>query len=305
LSWAEIEHFAKEHSIDLPFELASYENFKTVHGEPSTDETKKSRPKDFEAKRTNFMKSGYLGEEAAKRLSAVLLERDSGLVGELFSLTAKDLYESTAPGVMRKAPLAMKGVEEISYFAGQHNPTISTAGVIIKLALARTTDFWRFLTGLNIRLIGPENAKPLASHFNGIREVFEAPFDEVAAIPGVGQAAAQSLADWWARPNSQNIVDSWIRSGVRPTSESVEIDFNGPLAGMNVLVTGTLKTYDREQVKKVIIQAGGKAASGPSGALTFAVIGEKAGASKISKLQDLGIEMIDEEAFLKRLGGVK
>jgi DNA ligase (NAD+) len=301
MSWAEIEKFAKENSIALPFELESYENFKTVHGEPSTDETKKSRPRDFEAKRTNFMKSGYLGEEAAKRLSAVLLERNSGFVGELFAINAKDLYESTAPGVMRKAPLAMKDVQEISYFAGQHNPTISTAGIIIKLALARTTEFWRFLTALNIRLIGPENAKPLASHFNGIREVFEAPFDEVAAIPGVGQAAAQSLADWWTRPNSQNIVDSWIRSGVQPTSESVEIDFNGPLAGMNVLVTGTLKTYDREQVKKVIIQAGGKAASGPSGALTFAVIGEKAGGSKISKLQDLGIEMIDEEEFLSRL----
>jgi DNA ligase (NAD+) len=301
MSWPEIEKFAKENSIALPFELESYENFKTVHGEPSTDETKKSRPRDFEAKRTNFMKSGYLGEEAAKRLSAVLLERNSGFVGELFAINAKDLYESTAPGVMRKAPLAMKDVQEISYFAGQHNPTISTAGIIIKLALARTTEFWRFLTALNIRLIGPENAKPLASHFNGIREVFEAPFDEVAAIPGVGLAAAQSLADWWTRPNSQNIVDSWIRSGVQPTSESVEIDFNGPLAGMNVLVTGTLKTYDREQVKKVIIQAGGKAASGPSGALTFAVIGEKAGASKISKLQDLGIEMIDEEEFLSRL----
>jgi DNA ligase (NAD+) len=304
-SWSEIEQFAKENSIDLPFELASYENFKTVHGEPSTDETKKSRPRDFEAKRINFMKSGYLGEEAAKRLSAVLLERNSGLVGELFSLTAKDLYESTAPGVLRKAPLAMKDVEEISYFAGQHNPTISTAGIIIKLALARTTDFWRFLTALNIRLIGPENAKPLASHFKGIREVLEAPFEEVAAIPGVGQAAAQSLADWWSRPNSQDFVDSWISSGVQPTSESVEIDFNGPLAGMNVLVTGTLKTYDREQVKKVIIQAGGKAASGPSGALTFAVIGEKAGASKVSKLQDLGIEMIDEEEFLERLGAVQ
>jgi DNA ligase (NAD+) len=96
-------------------------------------------------------------------------------------------------------------------------------------------------------------------------------------------------------------VDFWIQSGVEPKSESIEIDFNGPLAGMNVLVTGTLKSFDREQVKKVIVQAGGKAASGPSGALTFAVIGEKAGASKISKLQDLGIEMIDEEQFLARL----
>ena len=304
MSWAQIEEFAKSNSIDLPFELASYENFKIVHGEPSTDETKKSRPKDFEAKRTNFMKSGYLGEEASKRLAAVLLQRDAGIVAELFSIKAQDLFESTAPGVLRKAPLAMKGIDQISYFAGEYNPTISTAGIVFKLALARKSDFWRFLTALNIRLIGPENAKPLADHFKGIREVFVAPIDEVAAIPGVGQAAAQSLADWWARPNSANIVDSWIQSGVDPTSESIEIDFNGPLAGMNVLVTGTLKSFDREQVKKVIVQAGGKAASGPSGALTFAVIGEKAGASKISKLQDLGIEMIDEEEFLNRLRGV-
>lgn len=304
MSWAQIEEFADSNSIDLPFELASYENFKIVHGEPSTDETKKSRPKDFEAKRTNFMKSGYLGEEASKRLAAVLLQRDAGIVAELFSIKAQDLFESTAPGVLRKAPLAMKGIDQISYFAGEHNPTISTAGIVIKLALARKSDFWRFLTALNIRLIGPENAKPLADHFKGIREVFVAPIDEVAAIPGVGQAAAQSLADWWVRPNSVNIVDSWIKSGVEPTSESIEIDFNGPLAGMNVLVTGTLKSFDREQVKKVIVQAGGKAASGPSGALTFAVIGEKAGASKIAKLQDLGIEMIDEEEFLSRLGGV-
>jgi DNA ligase (NAD+) len=301
LSWAQLAEFAQTNSIDLPFELASYENFKVVHGEPSTEETKKSRPRDFEAKRANFMKSGYLGEEAAKRLAAVLLQRDSGIVAELFSLKAKDLFESTAPGVLRKAPLAMKGVDQISYFAGENNPTISTAGIIVKLALARTSELWRFLTALNIRLIGPENAKPLADHFAGIREVFEAPFEEVAAIPGVGQAAAQSLADWWARPNSANVVDFWIQSGVEPKSESIEIDFNGPLAGMNVLVTGTLKSFDREQVKKVIVQAGGKAASGPSGALTFAVIGEKAGASKISKLQDLGIEMIDEEQFLARL----
>jgi DNA ligase (NAD+) len=305
LTWTEIEELSKSLKVDLPFELISYENFKKVHGEPSTPETKISRPKDFETKRRNFTRSGYLGEEAARRLSAVLIHRNNGYVAELFEITASDLVNSEAPGVLRKAPLALKGVDQISYFASEHNPTISTAGLIFKLALAKNTDFWRFLTSLNIRLIGPENAKPLAAHFQGIREVFEASSETVAMIPGVGQAAAHSLADWWARPNSRNIVDSWLASGVKPISESVEIDFNGPLAGMNVLVTGTLKTYDREQVKRAIIQAGGKAATGPSGALTFAVIGEKAGASKVSKLQALGIEMIDEEAFLERLGGVK
>lgn len=301
LSWAEIEQLATEHSVELPFELSSFENFKIVHGKPSTPEIEKLRKDAFETKRKNFTKSGYLGEESSKRLASVLLDRNNGFISELFSLSAKNLYESSAPGVMRKAPKFMTGIDQISYFAGEYNPTISTAGMLFKLALAKSTDFWRFLTALNIRLIGPENAKPLADHFAGLREVFEAPLEEVAAIPGVGQAAAQSLADWWGRPNSQQIVQGWIDSGVKPKSESVEIDFNGPLAGMNILVTGTLQAFDREQVKRVIIQAGGKAASGPSGALTFAVIGEKAGASKIAKLEALGIEMIDETEFIKRL----
>jgi DNA ligase (NAD+) len=78
----------------------------------------------------------------------------------------------------------------------------------------------------------------------------------------------------------------------------MEINFNGPLAGMNILVTGTLKSFDRDEVKNVIIQNGGKAASGVSGALTFAVIGEKAGPSKLNKLQDLGVPMISEDEFL-------
>jgi DNA ligase (NAD+) len=157
------------------------------------------------------------------------------------------------------------------------------------------------LTALNIRLIGPENAKPIADHFDGLREVFEASQEEVAAIPGVGKAAAQSISDWWSRAQSKLIVDSWLNSGVEPKSEGVKINFDGPFAGMNILVTGTLKSYDRDAVKKLIIQNGGKAAAGVSGALTFAVIGDKAGPAKLNKLQDLGIAMISEEEFLSYL----
>jgi len=60
---------------------------------------------------------------------------------------------------------------------------------------------------------------------------------------------------------------------------------------------GTLKSLERDEVKQVIIRNGGKAASGVSGALTFAVIGEKAGPSKLNKLQELGVPMISEDEF--------
>jgi DNA ligase (NAD+) len=301
MTWAEIEAFAAKEALELPFELASFQNFITSTGKPSTPELEQKRYDEFLSKRGNFVKSGYLGEEAAKRLAAVLAERDSGGIAELFALRANYLFESKAPGAQIAAPKYLKGQTEVSYFSGKFNPSIATAGLLFKLALAKRTDFWRFLTALNIRFIGPENAKPVAAHFSSIRDVFEAPVEEVAAIPGVGMAAAQSIAEWWSRPQSKSLVEGWIAAGVNPTSEQLTIDFNGPLAGMNVLVTGTLASFDREQVKKVIIQAGGKAASGPSGSLTFAVIGEKAGASKVAKLAELGIPMISEDEFLEKL----
>jgi DNA ligase (NAD+) len=306
MSWADIEDFAQQNDLELPFELTSYENFMTVHGVPSKDTTAKSRPMHFEAKRKNFLKSGYLGEETAVKLACYLLSRPDLGLSKLFDLSVSELESADVPGIHKKASNAMKkqlGVDEVSYFMGEYSPSILTAGLLFKLALARTTDFWRFLPALNIRLVGPENAKPLADHFGGLLELFNAPLEVLASIPGVGQAVAQSLRDWWSQEGNRNILESWIRAGVAPVSEHLEINFDGPLSGMTILVTGTLRTLDREQAKSAIIRAGGKASSAVSASLDFAVIGDKAGPAKLAKLQALGITTLDEDEFLALLGG--
>lgn len=162
---------------------------------------------------------------------------------------------------------------------------------------------WRFLPALNIRLIGPEVAKPLAYHFNDLLSIFEAEVSVLSNIQGVGQAAAQNIADWWSNPDNQKMLRNWIDAGVKPTSQHLEIDFNGPLSGKLVLVTGTLSAYDREGAKQAVVLAGGKTSSGPTSKVDFVVVGEGAGASKIAKAEAIGLEIINEEEFLKRLKG--
>jgi DNA ligase (NAD+) len=233
-----------------------------------------------------------------------LLSDESLGLAKLFSLSTEELETTNVPGVQKNASLVVKkqlGVEEVSYFFGEHSPSILTSGLLFKLALARQTDLWRFLPALNIRLIGPEVAKPLAGHFDGLLPIFESEESVLARIPGVGQAAAKSIGTWWQDATNRRLVQSWIESGVKPVSEKQEINFDGPLSGMTVLVTGTLKTLDRDQAKQAIVRAGGRSATGVSGTLDFAVIGDKAGPSKLSKLHALGITLLDEEEFLQIL----
>jgi DNA ligase (NAD+) len=304
MSWSDIEEFAALNDLQLPFELVSYENYLKVHGVPTIESTIKSRPREFEAKRKNFLKSGYLGEETAVKLGAYLLSGEGLGLAKLFSLTVAELESTRVPGVQKTASLVVKkqyGVEEVSYFYGEYSPTILTAGLLFKLALARKTDLWRFLPALNIRLIGPEVAKPLAAHFNDLLSVFQADVALLSSIPGVGQAAAKNLLDWWSIESNQALLNAWLAAGVSPVSEKLEIDFDGPLAGKSILVTGTLSSLDREQAKQAVIRAGGKAVSAPSASVAFVVAGEKAGASKIAKAEALGLEIIGEEEFIFRL----
>ena len=249
------------------------------------------------------MRSGYLGEETARRLGHLLLASEWHGLSGLFQMTLNDLENPKSPVAFRKAPKSMKRETPISYFAGEYSPTILASGLLIKLALARKAELWRFINSLNIRLIGPEVAKPLATHFANLESLFSSDVASVAAIDGVGVAAATSLFDWWSKDQNKDLIRNWLGSGVSPITNALEIDENRPLAGLNVLVTGTLKSFDREQVKLAIKKAGGKAAAGVSGSLSFAVIGDKAGASKLTKLAELGIEVIDEDEFVRRLAG--
>jgi DNA ligase (NAD+) len=126
-------------------------------------------------------------------------------------------------------------------------------------------------------------------------------YEKLRTIDGLGPSIVESLQNFIDMQNGRSVILNWLDAGVNPSPVRLEIVEGGPLDGKTVLVTGVLKRFDREQAQEAIRLAGGKAVTSVSKALSFAVVGDKAGAQKIAKLSDLGVEVIDEDEFSRRL----
>ena len=158
-----------------------------------------------------------------------------------------------------------------------------------------------FLFALGIPNVGTKTAKDLARHFGTLDAVRHANREELAAIDDVGEIVADGIVSFFADPRIADQVDRLLALGVQP-EEAVKTE-NGPLplAGMTVVITGTLATLSRRDAEALVEQNGGKAAGSVSKNTSFVVVGENAG-SKADKAQALGVPMIDEAEFLKRIG---
>jgi DNA ligase (NAD+) len=299
MTWEEVVSYASENHLELPRKLV----------EPNYDTQNEKKIAGRISDRDNFVKSGYLGEGMASWLVRSPRGMKPVLSGlsNLFSLKVEDLFASQTVEVdkVTRMPLLPEQIREPFKSFDEKKavvPSIDAYGLVFKLHLARKSVLWRVIAALSIRHIGPEVAKPLANHFDSLQTMFSATFEEISSIDGVGNVAAQTLLDWWATEENRSIIESWIDAGLNPQIERLEVIEGGVLKGKTVLVTGTLHRFGRDEVKAVIAQHGGKSASGPSSNVSFVVVGEKAGPSKLKKIADLGLEVIDEQEFIERLG---
>ncbi|MDN6367092.1 MAG: NAD-dependent DNA ligase LigA [Corynebacterium sp.] len=221
-----------------------------------------------------------LGERAAHDLIASGVLPDEG---HLFSLTADDL--TTTSAYTTKAGKLNKPGEIL----------------LANLEAAKQVDLWRVITALSIRHVGPTAAKALAAKLQSIPAIDAASVEEMAEIDGVGGIIAQSVKDWFAVDWHREIVDAWASAGVR--MEQIVEESDRPeqtLAGLTVVVTGSLENFDRTSAKEVVESRGGKASGSVSKKTDFLVAGEKAG-SKLTKAEDLGVPVLDEAGFEKLL----
>jgi DNA ligase (NAD+) len=163
---------------------------------------------------------------------------------------------------------------------------------------------WRLLTGLNIRHVGQRNAQVLESAFGTVRAIAEQPVETLAAVDDIGPVIAESVHAFFGSDYGRNLISELLELGLNPGTpvtrphkeESGQI-----LSGRTVVVTGTLNQMSRDEAKQLVRDHGGKAASSVSKNTDFVVAGENAG-SKLTKAQDLGIEVLTEQEFLDRLG---
>jgi DNA ligase (NAD+) len=154
----------------------------------------------------------------------------------------------------------------------------------------------RLLVGLNIRHLGPAGAEALAAAFGNLDRILGSSVEALAAADGVGTIIAESVHTWFADPANRELVERLRAAGLN--FQALEGD-NQPkvLAGLTVVVTGTLEGFSRDEAEDAIKARGGKSPGSVSKKTTAVVVGESPGASKVTKADELGVPVLDEAGF--------
>jgi DNA ligase (NAD+) len=226
-----------------------------------------------------------------KSASALL---DAGIIadeGDLFSLDADALA---------RGPFFVNADGSLSANGGK---------LLANLEEAKHRPLWRVLVALSIRHVGPTAAQALARHFGSLDAIAAAAsggadesaagdafaFAELSAVDGVGPTIAESLREWFAVDWHREVVKKWRAAGVQLAEERVDAGPR-PLAGMTVVVTGTLVDFSRDGASEAVAALGGKATASVSKKTDFVVVGDNPG-SKYDKAIALGVPVLDEEGF--------
>ena len=213
-----------------------------------------------------------LGERMAYTLFAEGLVQD---IGGVFELTVEQL-----------AALERMG-------------TKSAENLIAGITASKSRPLGNVIFGLGIRHVGFETARLLSAHVRGLEGLLEVAEESLVEVEGIGPIVARSIAVWAARESNRELVHRLIAAGVDPRQEG-PVSAEGPLAGLTLVVTGTLEAMSREAAEDRVRELGGKVGSGISKATSALVVGAKAG-SKLKKAEQLGVRRLDEAAFLKLL----
>ena len=254
--------------------------------------------------------------EADRPAEAGEFPQEPVLRGEagLFNLTPDDLRDVRVWRYVKKRP--KKGeegqppqgewVNELYFWTKpQKNkpsvPSLTTNRLFDELDKAKAQPLWRVLVALSIRHVGPTAARALASHFGSMAAIRAASVDELSQVEGVGSTIAESIVEWFAVDWHVEIVEAWAAAGVRMADER---DDAAPqtLAGLTVVVTGSLTGFTRDGANEAIVARGGKAAGSVSKNTDYVVVGESAG-SKAAKAEALGVPILDEAGFVALLAG--
>lgn len=214
-----------------------------------------------------------LGAERVRQLLDAQLIKD---VSDLYYLTVEQLLE-------------------LDRFATQ-----SAQQLISAIDASRQQPLALLLFGLGIRHVGKEVAKLLARRFGTLDALKDATAGQVDEIPGVGRAIGEAVAGFFGEPRNRKLIERLRKAGVNFT-EPTAVREGGRLAGQTFVLTGTLPKLSRSEATELIERAGGRVAGSVSKKTTAVVAGSDAG-SKLDKARELGIEILDEAALLRRAG---
>lgn len=211
-----------------------------------------------------------LGKETVKLLMEHNLVAD---FDDIFELTKDELLE-------------LEGFEETK-----------AKNLLEGIQAAQRVPLDRLLIGLGIPHVGEETAYVLSTRFSTLTSLSRASEEELSAVEGIGPIIGSAVAGWFNNRNNQELIE---RLKKHLKIEKVEAPIGGPLTGQTVVVTGTLSSLSREEAEARVRRAGGKVSSSVSKKTSFVVVGDAAG-SKLDTATRLGVHVVSEEEFLKKL----
>ena len=213
-----------------------------------------------------------LGEKNVKALLEANLIRDAA---DLYSLDEAQLLK-----LDRFAEVSAKNL--ISAIREKRNPPLS-----------------KFIFALGIRHVGVQTASDLANYFRNLDNILQATTEELSSVDGIGVVVAESISAWASELLNQELVKKFNKNKV--VIQEVRLPAVGNLSGKSFVITGSLESMGREAAADKIRERGGIFQSAVSKNTTYLVAGEAIGESKQKKADKFGIEIIDEQTFLKLL----
>ena len=178
---------------------------------------------------------------------------------------------------------------------------VSATNALEAIERSKDQPFYRVLLGLNIPNVGWVTALNLARHFGSVDRLMAASQEEIQEVDGVGPDRAEAIAEWFSDGENRKLVEELRGLGLRFELGEAERPVEGPLTGRTYVVTGTLAGWSREEAKAALEAQGAKVIDSVSAKTTALVVGEEPGASKLTKAQRVGVELLDEKGLEKLL----
>lgn len=174
----------------------------------------------------------------------------------------------------------------------------SADNLLEEIEKSKSTTLPRFLYALGIREVGEATAKQLAQHFKNLPALQEATLEQLQQVQDIGPIVAEHILHFFQEKHNKSVIKKLLDAGIH--WPAIKVNANLPLAGKTFVITGTLASMSRDEAKDRLEKLGGKVAGSVSSKTSSVVVGADPG-SKYDKAKELGIEILDEKAFLHLL----
>ena len=169
---------------------------------------------------------------------------------------------------------------------------------------SKQVPFERVVFALGIRFVGETTAKKLAMAFKTIENLEKATAEELVQVDEIGERIAQSVVAYFADERNIRVIERLKSYGLQlSVSEDKLVNKSDILAGKTIVISGTFSTHSRDEYKTIIEQNGGKNTGSVSAKTSFILAGENMGPEKLNKAEKLNVQIMNEEEFLKLIGG--